>query len=215
MNVTGLLLAGGCSRRLGKDKRFLGFRGRPLILRAYQAASAVAEEIWVLLADPRDGPKVREALGDRPLRFVFDPEPGAGPLGALVGALERLDPMTEWALLLAVDYPLLTGEFLKAFKLYAEANARGADVLVPLSREVPQVACAFYRRSLREELRDAFAQGERSLRRFVEGLPPKRVLRVPEEAWRAWAEENVFLSVNTPEDYARLLRADQAAGLSP
>ena len=205
MRATGLLLAGGRSRRLGRDKRFLEFQGKPLILRAYEAAAAVADEIWVLLADPNDEPKVREALEDRPLRVALDPEPGAGPLGALAGALPRV--RGEYALLLAVDYPLITGAFLRSLRAHLEAQPKKPDALVPLWQGVPQVTCAFYRRALRQELQEALNgnRGNRSLRRFVEGLPPERLAYVEESVWRGWGPPHVFQSVNTPEDYERLL----------
>ena len=206
-SIAGLLLAGGRSRRLGQDKRFLPFEGEPLIVRTYRALQAVADELWVLLAHPEDEPRVRAALGDPAVQFAFDPEPGAGPLGALAGALERV--RREYALLLAVDYPLMTAAFLRQLRAHLEAQPKKPDVLVPLCRGVPQVTCAFYRRSLRSELQGTLKSGNRSLRRFVEGLPRERVCEVPEAAWKAWADEDVFFNINMPEDYERLLEAEQ------
>jgi molybdopterin-guanine dinucleotide biosynthesis protein A len=203
MKIAVFLPAGGQSRRLGEDKRFLVYEGQPLLLRAYQAAAAVTDEIWALLADPRDEPKFREALGHRPIRFAFDPEPGAGPLGALAGALSLTSG--DYALLLAVDYPHVTGAFLRELKAVLTDQAEKPDVLVPLWQGVPQVACAFYGTSLASELQAAFERGGRSLRRWVEDLPAERVMILPEEVWRAWADENVFLNVNSWEEYQRLL----------
>jgi molybdopterin-guanine dinucleotide biosynthesis protein A len=203
MRIASCLLAGGRSRRLGRDKRFLPFRGKPLIVRAYEAAAALTDEIWVLIANVRDKPTVREALGKRPVHFAVDPEPQAGPLGALAGALEQIQ--SEYALLLAVDYPLITGPFLQQLKAsLLDAQAVGPDVLVPVWQGMPQVACAFYHRSLRDELHRAFQQGERSLRRFVESLPAERVQEVTEAIWGAWTKEDVFLNLNTAEDLQRL-----------
>ncbi len=210
MRVAGLLLAGGRSRRLGKDKRFLEFEGKPLIARAYEALYEATDAVWVLLADPADEPRVRRALGDlaRGLRVLLDPEPGAGPLGALTGALPRV--RGDYALLLAVDYPFITGSFLSSLRAHLEAQSPKPDVLVPLWRGVPQVTCALYRRSLSEELKQAHVRNERSLRRFVEGLVPNRVLLIPEEVWRAWTHEDVFFGVNTPQDYRTLLKKDSS-----
>jgi len=208
MKIVGLLLAGGRSRRLGRDKRFLEFQSKPLILRAYEAAAALTDEIWVLLANPQDEPKIQEALGPRPMRFAFDPEPGAGPLGALAAALPRIE--SEYALLLAVDQPHLTGEFLKRLIEYGKAQAQDVEVVVPLWRGVLQVTCALYRPLLASELNEAFRRGERSLRRWVESLPKERVRTVPEETWRTWAHGDVFFDVNTPEDYEHLKRIPPA-----
>jgi len=203
MKIVGLLLAGGRSRRLGQDKRFLKFKGKPLILRAYEVAAAVADEVWVLLADSQDEPKIREALGARPLRVVLDPEPGAGPLAALAGALGHID--CEYALLLAVDYPLITSDFLQRLRAHLDSREEQPDVLMPLWQGVPQVTCAFYRCSLHKELQKAFQGGGRSLRRWIESLDPRRVSWVEDHVWRSWTlHPEVFLSVNTPEDYERL-----------
>ena len=204
LHVTALLLAGGRSRRLGQDKRFLPFEGEPLIVRAYKALQAVADEVWVLLAQPEDAPQVQAALGDPAVRFAFDPKPGAGPLGALAGALARVSG--DYALLFAVDYPLMTASFLRRLRAYLEAQLqpKGPDVLVPLCQGAPQVTCAFYRRSLHKELQEALESGKRSLRRFVEGLPPARVQAIPETIWSAWTGEDVFFNLNTAEDLERL-----------
>jgi molybdopterin-guanine dinucleotide biosynthesis protein A len=210
MRSAAFLLAGGQSRRLGEDKRFLGYEGKPLLVGAYEAAAAVSDEIWALLADPRDEPKVREALGHRPIRFAFDPEPRAGPLGALASALSLTS--RDYVLVLAVDYPLITGAFLSELKAVLADRAEKPDVFAPRWQGVPQVACAFYRTSLASELQTAFERGERSLRRWVEGLSAERVMTLPEDVWRAWADESAFLNVNTPEDVERLLRRDRRRG---
>ena len=206
MRVAGLLLAGGRSRRLGKDKRFLELDGKPLIARAYEALLEATDAVWVLLADPADEPRVRRALGDRArgLRVLLDPEPGAGPLGALAGALPRV--RGDYALLLAVDYPFITGAFLSSLRAHLEAQSPKPDVLVPMWRGVPQVTCALYAAALHEELRRAVARGERSLRRAVEGLPSPRVRRLEEALWRRWtdAPDRLFRNVNTPDDLAGL-----------
>lgn len=170
-------------------------------MRACEAAAALTDEIWVLLADPRDEPKVQEVLRKR-VRFALDPKPRAGPLGALAGVLGRIS--SEYALLLAVDYPWMTGSLLQQLKAHLESQTEEPEVLVPIWRGIPQVTCAFYRRSLHEELESAFLSGKRSLRRFVEELPPERAFTVPEAVWREWADEGIFWNLNTPYDLERL-----------
>lgn len=203
MSITALLLAGGESRRLGQDKRFLKFRGQPLLVRACEAASAISDELVVLLSDAEDRQQIQDALGGQAVRFSMDAQPSSGPLGALAGALSQME--SDYALLLAIDYPLITGAFLRGLKAMLADQAEKPDVLVPLWQGVPQVTCAFYRKSLAAEIEEAFERGERSLRRWVEGLPAERVMILSEDVWRAWADENVFLNVNSWEEYQRLL----------
>ncbi len=204
MRISALLLAGGQSRRLGLDKRFLEFEGKSLLLRACESAAAISDELAVLLSDAEDRQRIQDALGGQAVRFTMDAQPGSGPLGALAGALSHI--AGDYALLLAIDYPLITSAFLRELEALLEAQAGRPDVLMPLWQGVPQVTCAFYRKSLAAEIEEAFERGECSLRCWVEGLSAERVMIVPEDKWRAWADETVFLNVNTPEDYDRFLR---------
>lgn len=203
MKITSLLLAGGQSERMGKDKRLLEYQGKPLIRSAFEATQAISDELWVLIASQEDQ-RILSPLLDRDTRFLLDEHPNSGPLGALASALPRVQ--CEYALLLAVDYPLVTGPFLQKMKGVVETQAPPPDAFVPLWQGSPQVACAFYRRSLHMELRATFLAGERSLRRWTLGLPKDRVRWLHEEDWQQWGHPGVSLNVNTPQDYERLLQ---------
>lgn len=207
MEITALLLAGGQSQRMGKDKRFLEYQGRPLVRRAFEAAQAISDEIWVLIAQKEDEQLLSPLLGEG-VRFFVDAHPNSGPLGALAGALPQVQ--SEYALLLAVDYPLITGPFLQRMRSVLEAETVLPDIFVPLYDRMPQVTCAFYQQSLNKELQDAFAAGERSLRHWVMGLPPDRVRWLPDEESKKWGFEHVFLNVNTQQDYELLLELSQS-----
>lgn len=200
MRISAALLAGGRSERMGQDKRFLYYRDEPFIRRAYRAARAIADDIWVLISDMGEEARLAPFVeGDA--HYVQDPCRGSGPLGALVGVLPRI--AGDYALLLAVDYPLVTGDFLAQLERELESQSPLPDVLVPMWRGMPQVACAFYRRSLAEPLREAFAEGERSLQRWLKDTE-RSIAYLQEKTWRAWDEREVFFNVNTPGDYERL-----------
>ncbi len=199
MKITGLLLAGGHSRRMGQDKRLLFFLGRPLIQRAFEAAQAISDEVWVLITHPEDERILAPLLNGN---FLVDEHAGSGPLGALAGALPHVQ--SDYVLLLAIDYPLVTGPFLQKMKSALETQVTLPDAFVPLWQGIPQVTCAFYRRSLKRELKEAFLKGERSLRRWVLSLRSGRVHWLHEEAWRLWGYPEAFLNINTTQDYERL-----------
>jgi molybdopterin-guanine dinucleotide biosynthesis protein A len=96
-----LILTGGGSRRMGRDKADLDWGGARAVDRVADLARAVGA---------RDVLTVGTDLG---LPWVPDPEPGAGPVGGVlagVAALRRLG--LERALILAVDAPTLTAEDL-------------------------------------------------------------------------------------------------------
>ena len=204
-NISALILAGGKSRRLGKDKRLLIYKKDPLILRALRSAKSVSQEVYVLISTKEDEEVLSPLLVDA--LFILDSSPGSGPLAALAGALSVISGDYDYVLLLSADYPLITGEFLLRMKGFLEKEKTKPDVLIPLFEDAPQVTCAFYRRSIAEGLQRAFEQGERSLRRWVESRE-KGVKYIKEETWTEWESRTVFFNLNTPEDYERLMNIE-------
>ena len=105
MNISAVLLAGGKSRRMGRDKATLLFRGRPLweiqfdLLRTLQP-----EEIFV---SARTDPLWRPSG----MQFVSDKPPSRGPLSGLSATLARIS--TDHLLALAIDMPLMTENYLR------------------------------------------------------------------------------------------------------
>ena len=185
---------------MGRDKRFLPVSGLSLLQRTARAVQEIFEEVWILLSHADDCQRISEHL-DRPARYWIDSVPHCGPLGALAGALPHLS--SDYALLLAVDYPFITGSFLQRLTEGLDANSP-AKALVPLWEGHSQVTCAFYSRSLSNDLDRAFGAGERSLTRWLKGRSDVRYML--EEEWRDWAPSHVFFNLNTPDQYQKSLK---------
>ena len=81
--VTGLVLAGGASRRMGRDKAFLELDGRPLIGIVVERMAVVCAEVLLVAGDPRP-------YADLGVPLVQDRFPGVGVLGGLHAGLEAL-----------------------------------------------------------------------------------------------------------------------------
>ncbi|MBA2078311.1 NTP transferase domain-containing protein [Rhodanobacter sp. PCA2] len=117
----GLVLAGGRSTRMGRDKAMLDWRGQPLIER----------QLDVLRASGVDGLRVS---GDRPgYQCVADAQPGLGPLGGLAGIAETQAGDAD-LLVIPVDMPLLGAALLRRLRT-EQAQARGlrcADHVLPM-----------------------------------------------------------------------------------
>jgi molybdopterin-guanine dinucleotide biosynthesis protein A len=105
MNISAVLLAGGESRRMGKDKATLLFRGRPLWQIQFDLLCTLQpEEIFV---SARTDPPWRPSG----VQFVPDEPPSCGPLSGLSAALARIS--TDHLLALAIDMPLMTENYLR------------------------------------------------------------------------------------------------------
>src|SRR5271157_3376764 len=101
-SVTAFVLAGGRSSRMGVDKALLSFRDQTLLARTLEKAAAVAGKAVIV------GPRERYATyGD----VVEDIYAGCGPLSGIHAALCATE--TDLNLILSVDMPLMTVEFLR------------------------------------------------------------------------------------------------------
>ena len=143
-SVTGFVLAGGKSSRMGQDKAFMQLGGRTLLAHALE------------LARPRPetpGLSAARRSSRRSARWWKTCIPGSGPLAGIQAALAAT--RTELNLITAVDMPFLEPDFLKY--LIAQARASQAVVVVPRAGGRLQPLCAIYRKDFAEV-------AERSLR---------------------------------------------------
>lgn len=185
----GLLLAGGRSRRMGRDKAQLDWRGRPL--GEHQAATLAATGAAPLFLSCRFGQPWTPPNFQR----VEDRTADGGALAALVEALAAVDGAVT--LVLAIDLPLVSAAWLRA--LAAQAVASGASI-VPVHDGIFEPLAAAWHRSALSALRDALAQNE-SLQKVCRTLREKNLLQPvalsPDEAAG-------LANLNTPADAARL-----------
>lgn len=86
MGRSGIVLAGGASRRFGGDKLATPIAGIPLLDRSIGALAGIVDEIIVVVA-PNRAELHRAAVGPTPIRVVADPEPFGGPLVGLLTGL--------------------------------------------------------------------------------------------------------------------------------
>ncbi len=100
--VRALILAGGRSTRMGKDKSLMDYHGRPQREYLYDMMEGMGLEPFISLAPG-------QTIEDR--RYLNDTFLGLGPMSAILSAF-REQPDTAW-LALACDLPLVDGQVLK------------------------------------------------------------------------------------------------------
>lgn len=186
---TGAVLAGGASRRMGRDKALVEVGGRPLAaIAACALADAGAE--GPILGIGGDG----AALARLGLVAVVDDHPGEGPLGGVLTALDRAPH--EVVVVLACDVPATDAGAVRRV-VAALVAAPAADVAVPElggegGRRQPMHAA--WRRCALPAVRRAFDQGERTVHRVLDHLAVATVAGIPDLA---------MADVDTPDDLLR------------
>ncbi len=191
--MTGFVLAGGASRRMGRDKALLALGHETILQRQVRTLRAACRRVAVIGAP--------EGYSGLVGLVIPDDFTGCGPLAGIYTGLRHT--RTEFNLFLGCDLPLMQARFLRV--LAALALEAGADVTVPRTPDGRlQALCAVYRRRALDAIRSRLAAGENMIRRVFPRLRC-RVVEWPEIA-RAGFSRRIFDNVNTPEDYGRMRR---------
>ncbi len=188
MNITAVLLAGGESRRMGRDKATLLFHGKPLwqiqleLLRRLKPAE--------ILVSARTDPSWRPA----DVQFVADDLPSRGPLSGIAASLAQVH--TAHLLALAMDMPFMSESYLH----YLCDQIEPGTGVVPTIDGRAEPLAAIYPREADNDFRTALAGTDFSVqsivRRLVESGKLQEV-RVKEH------EMKLFLNLNELSDLER------------
>jgi molybdopterin-guanine dinucleotide biosynthesis protein A len=160
--VTGFILAGGRSSRMGQDKALLDWHGSTLLEHMVHLISTVFHPVRIV---------GRQELPDL--------VPGCGALGGILTALHASE--TETAFVTAVDLPLLSREFLQDFRLRLE-KSRHRLVACKIGSHFP--LCLGLRQELLPEVERRVHSNDLSIHRLIEASDPEIVMDVPERIFQ-------------------------------
>jgi molybdopterin-guanine dinucleotide biosynthesis protein A len=155
LSISGAILAGGQSRRMGYDKAALLIDGEPLLRRSARLMREAVSELAII------GPAERAALvPDTPV--IPDSWPHCGPLGGIATALQS--PLSgEAVLVVACDMPFLNPDLLRhLITLVAEADA----VVVRLDSQAHPLHALYQRRCL-STIEAQLTTGDLRVQRFL------------------------------------------------
>lgn len=206
-----VVLAGGRSSRMGRSKAFLDVGGETMARRLVLGLDRLFDTVSLSIAAPsssEEDPELTRLVGAAGV--CHDEFPDRGPLEGVRSSLRALT--VEFAFFIAVDTPLVWVPLVRALVRSAEDSGRGA---VPRFAGRLEPGFAVYSRTLLDDIESAFEAGETRLQSMAdwdgvavldlddsEGLEGRDV---PAE---------LFWSVNTPEEYDRLLQAMDSGPVS-
>ena len=188
MQVTGVILAGGQSRRMGRDKAFLPFGKGLLIERVIEVIQQVTDDVILITNTPEQYERFA-------LPMFSDVIPEAGSLGGIYTGL--VSAKTPYSLCLACDMPFVKPEFLR----FLCDTAAEADVVIPRNAEDFQPLCAVYSQVCRDPIRHKIEVGQLKITGFFDQVS----VRVIDGDLLAHYDPHdiMFFNANTPEEYAK------------
>ena len=182
--LSGFVLSGGQSRRMGADKGLLAFRGRPLALIAAETLREICQDVTILA-----NPEKYAALG-YPVKA--DDIPGLGPLGGLLTALRHSG--TNEICLLACDLPFVSAELFQFLRLQMSPTD---EACIPVEDNRMHPLCGIYRKSMLPAVERQVKENRLGILRFLRGCQT-RYVRINGN-FEGYTGE-LFRNMNSPED---------------
>jgi len=197
-SVVGAVLAGGESRRLGRDKALLPWLGKALLLHPFEVLQEVMSEVVVVTVGGR-------SYGELGVPVIHDRFEGLGPLAGIHAALEWADSRPVFVV--ACDLPFVSVELVNHVadwstgqKVLASAGDEAwahprARVAVWHGRQQP--LCGLYSASCREPLETRLRDGRLEAWRFLGEID---TATVPITSDLAFYRPDLLVNINSPGD---------------
>jgi len=162
-NITGIVLAGGKSSRMGSDKGLLTINSKMFIVRVIDALKPLVDDIIIVSNN-----KTYDQFGYQRVTDIFK---DSGPLAGLYSGLYHSE--TEFNLVLSCDIPMITTEVL--YKL-VDTDYKNYDVVQIQSEHKTMPLIAIYKKTCLNKCLELLKQGERRLRFAVSQLNTKTII---------------------------------------
>lgn len=184
-DVTIAVMAGGKSSRMGVDKAFVPFRGRPMIEVVLEKLAGLGRETLLITNKPHE-------FAHLELPMFTDVIPDCGPLGGIYTAVHHAaHPHT---LVVACDMPWLNRELLA----YMLSLRKEADIIVPRWTQFPEPLHAIYNKACLPPIKAQLEAGRFKIIRFYNQVRVRFIDKPEIETWDG--DGRSFANINTPQD---------------
>ena len=200
IELTGILLAGGKSRRLGRDKAQELVGGRRIIDRVLHSLRQVTK-FQTVVVDRFE--RIEELNIDTQINFVVDAYSISGALGGRYSGLQQSS--TSWSVLVACDMPFLSANLFEF--MFAKTLDGDFDVVIPRVEGRLQTTHALYNSSCLEPINARLKDGLLKMDGYFDNVNVCEISQ--DEIFKIEGAESSFFNVNTGEDLELALQMDK------
>ena len=182
MQITGIILAGGRSKRMGTDKAFLTLNGKTLLERSIELIQPFCDTILISsnnTAHKKSGYKI-----------IPDEIPDCGPIGGIYSCLKQSE--TVWNFVISVDSVFVEPEFVK----FLISEIEEFDAVVPVHSKGKEPLIALYHKNCLIEIEKMLNLGDFKMHNLINSINTKWI------ASQNWVNKypQLFRNLNRPED---------------
>ena len=190
--VSGIILAGGKSRRMGTEKGLIRYKGKPMIEYAVDALSPHCDQILISANS-----SVYNYLG---YQVVEDEIPDAGPMGGIYSCLRQ--SKNDVNFILSCDMPLISDYAISQIL----ASIEGFDIAVPWhGKNYYEPLCAVYRKGLITKFEKSINNGNYKILDFIKEVNANKIDIEKENS----LHPDLFFNANSKNDLKQLLQMVQ------
>ncbi len=184
VDFSAIILAGGQSLRMGKNKALIHYYGLPLIMYPIGLAGRFTQRIYISAGS--------NAFDDLGYPVIGDILPVKAAIAGIHAGLEKSE--TEWNLILTCDMPHVSPMLIEQL---IDRIAPGIEVVVPENQGFPEPLCGFYHRSLKVQIEKNAGMGKFSLLDLIAMVPGRLV---KPEGFSIMEMKQLFKNINEPKD---------------
>lgn len=179
-NITGIILAGGKSSRMGNDKGFLMLNKKPFVQYSIDALKPLVSEILIVSDNPD-----YDVFG---LKRINDITKSAGPIAGICSGLEASS--TGYNLILSCDIPMINSNILKKL---IEGIDEDSEIIQIESNGKTMPLIAIYKKEVTDTFNMLLKKDERRLRVAIKSCTSKNIILEKEHEFST-------MNVNTQND---------------
>lgn len=188
-NFAGIILAGGKSTRMGRDKSFILFSGKPLIETVMEKMAVLFREIVIIT----NTPYLYHGYGVKIYSDIFK---DAGPLGGIYTGL--VCSKKRYNFFTGCDMPFINYELVK----YMAGVVDGNDIVIPEYNGRYEPLCAIYSRDCIKVIEENLSERRFKISEFFQYV---KIKIIREEVIKRFDPEGIsFMNINTPADRKKL-----------
>ena len=184
----GIVLAGGKSGRMGKDKSLLDFHGKTLLQRIIDQQRMLLDNVYVI---GKGTENFTDAIG------INDKIENKGPIGGLYTAMSEIK--SDWYLISPCDMPFLSHVELN--EILKENRTNNYDAIIAESEKGYEPLVAVYQSNIFSLMQKNIENGNFAVRALFNQIN-KKFIKFDSQIF----EKDIFFNINYPEDYNHAIK---------
>ncbi|MES2395543.1 MAG: molybdenum cofactor guanylyltransferase [Bacteroidota bacterium] len=182
-NITGIILAGGKSSRMGSDKGMVKLNEKKFIQHILEAVLPNVNEVMIIANN--------DNYNNLGYKVIKDKIKDCGPLGGIYTGL--MNSKTENNIVVSCDIPFINRDLIK----YIIENTNNADITVPVYKGNIEPLCAVYTKRTSDQIYNLIMNKDLKIQNILKYFITKELYITKKQKFFT---DRLFVNINTPEE---------------